>query len=300
MQKKLTGLGPALVTPFLEDGTIDFQGLERLLHFLGPHVDYFVVLGTTGEVSTLNAEERQMIFDFVADNNPWKHPLVMGVGGINTAEVVAQLQHFNLEKADAVLSVCPYYVKPTQQGLLQHFSTVADASPKPVILYNVPARTASNLAAETTLELAWHPNIIGIKEASGNLDQILKIAAGKPKEFLLISGDDLLAPALMAMGAVGVISVIANAFPEAYSKVVHQAALGHFKASRENLFALLNINELLYTEGNPAGVKAALEILHICKTFTRLPLAPASPTLMLAMEEAMSKLPVEYVMHEGI
>ncbi len=300
MQKKLTGLGSALVTPFLENGTIDFQGLERLLHFVGPHVDYFVVLGTTGEVSTINAEERQLIFDFVADNNPWNHPLVMGVGGINTAEVVAQLQHFNLEKADAVLSVCPYYVKPTQQGLLQHFAHVADASPKPVILYNVPGRTASNLSAETTLELAWHPNVIGIKEASGDFDKILKISASKPKEFLLISGDDMLAPALMAMGAAGVISVLANAFPEAYSKVVHQAGQGHFKASHENLFTLLKVNELLYSEGNPAGVKAALDILNICKPYTRLPLAHASPDLMLAMEEAMSKLPVEYVMHEGI
>jgi 4-hydroxy-tetrahydrodipicolinate synthase len=300
MQKKLTGLGPALVTPFREDGTIDFQGLERLLHFTGPHVDYFVVLGTTGEAPTLSFEERQLVFDFVADNNPWNHPLVIGIGGINTAEVVMQLRQMNLEKADAVLSVCPYYVKPTTQGLFQHFTTVADASPKPVLLYNVPGRTASNLSAETTLQLAWHPNIIGIKEASGDFEQILKIAAGKPKEFLLISGDDLLTPAMMSMGAVGVISVIANAFPEAFAKVVKQAGAGHFKASRENLFSLLTINSLMYKEGNPAGVKAALNLLNICKSNTRLPLAAASSALMAELEEAMSKLPVEYVMHEGV
>jgi len=298
MQKKLTGLGPALVTPFLENRSIDYQGLERLLQFTGPHVDYFVVLGTTGEVSTLSMKERQMVFDFVADNNPWNHPLVVGMGGINTQEIVDQLKHFNLEKADAVLSVCPYYVKPTQQGLFQHFTTIADASTKPILLYNVPGRTVSNLASNTTLELAWHPNIIGIKEASGDFDQILQISAGKPKDFLLISGDDMLTPSMMAIGAAGVISVIGNAFPEIFSKMVHQAAQGHFKASKELLFSLLEINKLLYVEGNPAGVKAALEQMSICHSYTRLPLVPASKSLISDIGKAIGIILEELALTE--
>ena len=211
--RKLYGTGVALVTPFYSDKTIDFVSLKKLLAHTALGVDYYVVMGTTGESVTLSKEEKKEVLEFVRKHNPKKLPIVYGIGGNNTQQVVEEIESTNLRGVSALLSVSPYYNKPSQEGICQHFVRVANASPVPIILYNVPGRTASNLTAVTTLRLAKHKNIIGIKEASGNLEQCMNIAKGKPKDFMLISGDDLLTLPLYAVGGVGVISVLANALP---------------------------------------------------------------------------------------
>src|SRR6267142_2031476 len=207
--KKFTGTGVALVTPFHQDGSIDFSSLKKLLVHTSAGVDYFVVMGTTGESATLAKEKKKEILQFVIKNNPKKLPLVYGIGGNNTAAVLEEIEYTNFKGISAILSVSPYYNKPSQEGIRRHFKKIADASPLPVILYNVPGRTSSNLTSETTLKLAQNKNIVGIKEASGNLEQGMKIARSKSKDFLLISGDALLTLPLYAIGGVGVISVLA-------------------------------------------------------------------------------------------
>ncbi len=211
--KKFTGTGVALVTPFHQDGSIDFASLKKLLVHTSAGVDYFVVMGTTGESATLTKEEKKEVLQFVLKNNPKKLPLVYGIGGNHTASVLEEIENTNFKGVSALLSVSPYYNKPSQEGIRQHFKKIADTAPLPVILYNVPSRTSSNLTADTTLKLAQHKNIIGIKEASGSLEQCMKIAKNKTKDFLLISGDDLFTLPLYSIGGgVGVISVLANAF----------------------------------------------------------------------------------------
>ncbi len=276
----LEGTGVALVTPFKKNLDVDYEALKGLLDFTAKGgVDYFVVQGTTGEAATTSIEEKHEILNFVLNNNTQKLPVVYGLGGNNTRALVRQIQQTHLSDVSALLSVNPYYNKPSQNGIIAHYKTLADASPVPLILYNVPGRTASNMTAETTLELADHPNIIGIKEASGNWEQILNILKNKPKDFMVISGDDLLAPAIYALGGTGVISVLANVAPHLFQQIRQGFETSDLEQVREATNQLLPLNPLMYEESNPVGVKAALHILGICTPFVRLPLVHASEAL---------------------
>lgn len=268
-----------MVTPFLESLAIDWKGLKKLLTHTAKGVDYYVVMGTTGESATLTKEEKKEVLAFVKANNAKKLPIVYGIGGNHTQAVLDEIKNTDLTGVDAILSVSPYYNKPSQEGIYQHFKAVADASPVPVILYNVPGRTSSNLTAETTLRLASHPHVVGIKEASGNLEQCMKIAKEKPAGFLLISGDDLLTLAISAVGGAGVISVLANAYPVVFRKLNEAMARKNLKKAQMEQFKLLEINGPMYEEGNPVGVKHLLQILGVCQHFVRLPLVPASAAL---------------------
>lgn len=278
--KTLHGTGVALVTPFDENGDIDFASLKRLLVHTARGVDYYVVQGTTGESATLTKEEKRKVLAFVAQNNRKKLPIVYGIGGNSTAGVLQEVQDTDFRHIDAILSVSPYYNKPSQEGIVHHFNFVADASPVPVILYNVPGRTSSNLTAATTLRLARHKNIVGIKEASGNLEQCMKIAKEKPSDFMLISGDDLLTLPLYALGAVGVISVLANAFPVTFKKMKAFAFAGDYGRAQKELFKLVDINGPMYEEGNPVGIKQLLNEIGVCGPNVRLPLVQASEGLV--------------------
>lgn len=288
--KKLEGTGVALVTPFNEKNEVDFQALKKLIRHTAKGVDYYVVMGTTGESATVTAAEKKSILRFVIENNSARLPVVYGIGGNNTQSVLDTIKETDFKGVDAVLSVSPYYNKPSQAGIISHFQTIADACPVPVILYNVPGRTSSNLTAETTLKLAAHPNIIGIKEASGNIEQCMKIARDKPKDFLLISGDDLLTVVLYSMGARGVISVLANAFPEIFYKVKEAAFVGQFVKASQQLFRLMELNTLMYEEGNPVGIKQLLSEMGICSRYVRLPLVPASDSLSERIAKALGDI----------
>jgi 4-hydroxy-tetrahydrodipicolinate synthase len=277
--KKLHGTGVALVTPFTKTLEVDYAALKRLLRHTAKGADYYVVMGTTGEAATCSAEEKNKVLDFIKENNSSNLPIVYGVGGNNTQHVVQDIQATDFEGVTALLSVSPYYSKPSQQGIIQHFQVVADASPIPVILYNIPGRTASNLTAETTLKLAEHQNIIGTKEASGNLEQCMKISKYMPKDFLLISGDDMQTVALYAIGGKGVISVLANAFPQVFRKMKEYSFAKQYDKASQQLFKLLEINAPMYEEGNPVGVKYLLEELGVCGSYVRLPLVQASSAL---------------------
>jgi 4-hydroxy-tetrahydrodipicolinate synthase len=278
--KKLYGTGVALVTPFDESGDIDYAALKKLLVHTSRGVDYFVVQGTTGESVTLSKEEKRRVLAFVIKNNRKNLPIVYGIGGNNTAAVLEEIQDTNFDKIDAVLSVSPYYNKPSQEGIVHHFSFVADASPVPIILYNVPGRTSSNLTAQTTLRLAKHKNIVGVKEASGNLEQCMVIAKEKPSNFMLISGDDLLTLPIYSIGGVGVISVLANALPIVFRRMKDFAFAGEYGKAQKELFKLIDINGPMYEEGNPVGVKQLLHEIGICGPHVRLPLVQASEGLV--------------------
>jgi len=277
--KKLYGTGVALVTPFTDQSEVDFKSLKKLLNHTAKGVDYYVFMGTTGESTTVSAEEKKSILQFTRDNNIKKLPLVYGIGGNHTQQVLDSIRNTDLSGVDALLSVSPYYNKPSQEGIFLHFKAIADTSPVPVILYNVPGRTASNITAETTLKLAAHPKIIGVKEASGNLEQCMRIARDKPKDFLLISGDDLLAVPLYALGAKGVISVLANAYPVIFRRMKEFSFAGDYTKASQEAFKLLDINPLMYDESNPVGLKALLAEMGICTGKVRLPLAEASESL---------------------
>jgi 4-hydroxy-tetrahydrodipicolinate synthase len=276
---ELRGTGVALVTPFDDQGLVDYHGLEKLLSFTGAHVDYFVVMGTTGESATCTTEEKAKVLAFCKAHNPRQLPIVYGIGGNNTAAVVAEIENTDLEGVSAILSASPYYNKPSQRGIISHYEAIADASPLPIILYNVPGRTASNLEAATTLQLAGHPNIIGIKEASGDLEQCLNIAKAMPSDFFITSGDDLLSTKLIEMGAQGVISVLANGFPESFSTTIQTALNGDFGKSQLLMDGFSAINPLMYEESNPVGIKAVLSAKGICGDQVRLPLLAASEAL---------------------
>lgn len=277
--KKFFGTGVALITPFTSTGSVDYKSLKKVLQHTAKGVDYYVVMGTTGESATLSREEKKAVLQFVIDNNPKKLPVVYGIGGNNTWEVVETIKSTNFEGVDALLSVSPYYNKPSQEGIYQHFKAVADASPVPVILYNVPGRTASNITAETTLRLAAHKNIFAIKEASGNIEQCMKIAKAMPKDFLLISGDDLLTVPLYSIGAKGVISVLANAYPVVFQKMKEFSFAGDFAKASKEQFKILEINGPMYEEGNPVGVKQLMSDMGLCGNHVRLPLVEASEGL---------------------
>ncbi len=280
--KILEGLGVALVTPFHEDGNIDWPGLKNLLEHTyaqGKGVDYWVILGTTGEAVTMRPAEKIQILDFIRENNPQELPLVYGIAGNDTRSVLETLHETPLEGVDAILSASPSYNKPSQAGIVEHFKRMADASPSPILLYNVPGRTASNMEAETTLQLAEHPNILGIKEASGNLLQCMQIAKHKPNDFLLLSGEDMLSNPIISVGGVGAISVLANAFPQIFKHMISHCLRGNLSQSQESLKQLLDLHPLMYTESNPVGVKQALAFLKVCQPWVRLPLLPASEAL---------------------
>ncbi|MFC0181876.1 4-hydroxy-tetrahydrodipicolinate synthase [Pseudarcicella hirudinis] len=290
MRPKFHGVAPALVTPMLADGSIDFEGLKRLLdHVSEGGVDYLVVQGTTGESATTSKQEKAEVLEFVKKNNPKNLPIVYGIGGNNTPEVVKYIEEADLEGVDAILSVCPYYNKPGARGVIAHYTAIADASPVPVIMYNIPGRTGINMSAETVLTLAKHPNIIGIKEASCVIELCMEIYKGKPDDFLLISGDDVQGVPIIAVGGVGVMSVIANAIPDKFTKMIHAALDGDFATARKDLGTFLAIDPLLYEEGNPVGVKKILELKGIISSDVRLPLVKASDDLGERMKVVMAK-----------
>ena len=285
----LVGTGVALVTPFSKDGSVDFDGLRRVLEHTAQGVDYYVVQGTTGEGSTITGDEKREILRFVQEHNPKQLPLVFGIGGNDTMAVVNRFKQYDLDGVDAVLSVAPYYNKPNQEGFYRHFMAVADASPKPIILYNVPGRAAANMGAETILRLAEHENIVAVKEASGDVVQGMEIARHRPEGFQLISGDDLLTVALMSVGAVGVISVLANLLPKVFHTMVHSALAGDYVAARQAAFTLLDINPLMYEESNPVGVKAAMALQNICEPYVRLPLLEATDDLTARIKAVLAQ-----------
>lgn len=267
------GTGIAMVTPFLEDGGVDYNALEKTIeHLIGGEVEYIVVLGTTAESATLTNEEKKEIFEFTAKITKNRIPLMAGIGGNNTAEIVKAVSEFDLAGYKAVLSVVPYYNKPNQEGIYQHYKAVAEASKLPVLLYNVPGRTGVTMSAETTLRLAELDNIFGVKEASGSFDIFNEIAAHKPKDFLLISGDDPITLPMIALGAVGIISVIGNAIPAQLSAMVRKCLAGDFKGAQPAHYSFLEFTRLCFVEGNPAGVKAGMKVLNICDDNLRLPL----------------------------
>jgi 4-hydroxy-tetrahydrodipicolinate synthase len=288
--KQLHGTGVALVTPFNEEGDIDFASLKKLLYHTAKGVDYYVVMGTTGEAAVCTKEEKKEILDFVIKHNKKRLPIVYGMGGNSTHLLLEEIDSTRFTGVDAILSVSPYYNKPSQEGIAQHFEAVAEFSPVPVILYNVPGRTASNITSETTLRLANHPNIVGIKEASGNLEQCMMIARHKPKDFALISGDDLLTLPLYSIGGVGVISVLANAFPVIFKRMNTANALHQYTKARMELFKLLDINPLMYEEGNPAGIKFLLSLMNICEPYTRLPVVPPSIKLQAKIKAVFQSM----------
>lgn len=275
-----------MVTPFEENGQVDFRGLKKVLTRTANGVDYYVVMGTTGESATLTKEEKKKVLEFVKLNNPKKLPIIYGIGGNSTQEVIDAIADTDLNGVDGILSVSPYYNKPSQEGIYRHFTAIADKSPVPVILYNVPGRTASNLTSETTLRLAQHSTIIGIKEASGNLEQCMKIVKEKRKDFMLISGDDMLTVPLYSIGGVGVISVLANAFPIIFKKMKEFSFAGNYAKASAEQFKLLEINGPMYEEGNPVGVKQVLKLKNICGDQVRLPLVRASRALQSKIEKA--------------
>jgi 4-hydroxy-tetrahydrodipicolinate synthase len=274
----LHGAGVALVTPFNNDGSIDFEGLSRLIEYqIDGGMDYLVSMGTTGEVATLTKEEKKQILDFTADKVAGRIPLVAGFGGNNTAELVAQIKEFNNPAYQAILSVSPYYNKPTQEGIYQHYKAIAQATELPIILYNVPGRTGSMVSVDTIIRLANDfSNIIGVKEASANFEHFTRIMARKPEGFLLISGDDALTLPMMSLGAVGVITVVGNAFPKQTQQLVKFCNEWHYEEARKLHYDLLQIDDLCFIEGNPAGVKEMLKELNICGNHVRLPLVEVS------------------------
>jgi 4-hydroxy-tetrahydrodipicolinate synthase len=274
--RKLHGTGVALITPFTETLEVDYKALKKLLQHTAKGVDYYVVMGTTGEAATCSEEEKIKVLEFIKENNAANLPIVYGIGGNNTHHVIESIASTDFKGVTALLSVSPYYSKPSQEGIVQHFTAIADKCPVPVLMYNIPGRTASNLTAETTLRLAEHKNIIGTKEASGNLEQCMKIAKYMPKDFLLLSGDDMQTVAMYAMGGKGVISVLANAYPQIFKKMKEYAFARDYAKASQQLFKLLEINAPMYEEANPVGIKSLLETLGICKSEVRLPLVKAS------------------------
>lgn len=290
--KKFRGTGVAIVTPFKNDSSIDFAAFGRVVnHVIKGGVNYIVVLGTTGESVTLSKDEKKAVICYIKEAIDNRVPLVVGIGGNNTHEVVAQVRNTDLSGVDGILSVAPYYNKPNQRGLLQHFKAIATSSPVPVIIYNVPGRTGSNIAAETCLQLAHEcENIVGVKEASGDLTHIMKIIKGKPENFLVISGNDMDILPVSAIGGAGVISVLANAFPAECTEMVNHSLKLNFKAAREIQFRFIEMIELLFADGSPAGVKAMLSIMNLCQNNLRLPLVPVNKPMYTRIQKAIEEI----------
>lgn len=288
----LRGMGVALITPFKADKSIDYDALAKLIEYqIKSGADYLVVLGTTAETPALSATEKADVKRFVADRVAGRVPLVIGCGGNNTAAVVEEVKNIDTNDFGAVLSVVPYYNKPSQEGIYQHYSAIAKASPLPIILYNVPGRTGVNMTAETTLRLAAeHPNIIGIKEASGNINQMDDIIKHKHPDFLVISGDDGITFPLITLGAAGVISVIGNAFPKEFSRMVRLALDGEYDAARAIHHRFTDLFSLLFVDGNPAGVKCLLHAMGYIENELRLPLVPTRITTYEKIRQVLDSL----------
>jgi 4-hydroxy-tetrahydrodipicolinate synthase len=297
--KKFHGTGVAIVTPFNANGSVDFDGLKNLINYLiEGKVEYLVSLGTTGEASTLNKDEKKKIWEFTAEVNNGRLPLVAGIGGNNTAELIQDIKTFETTGYDAILSASPYYNKPSQEGIYQHYKALSEASPLPLFLYNVPGRTASNVSPETTCRLAHDfKNIIGTKEASASFDQFSQILRDKPKDFMLISGDDPAALPMISMGAVGVISVIGNALPQQFSDMIRLCLAGNFKAAAPVHLKLIEFTRLIFAEGNPSGVKAALKHLGVCGAGVRLPLVNATNDLEQLIIKEIEKIGASQAQH---
>ena len=283
-----------MVTPFNQQGMVDFPALQRLVELQQEQgCGFLVILGTTGETPTLSADERRRVVDFVLEVNAGRLPVVVGVTGNDTRELCERIATWSDEGISGFLVASPAYNKPQQAGLIKHFEAVADAAPRPVMLYNVPSRTGSNMTAQTTLVLAKHPNILGIKEASGDLTQIARILADRPEQFGVWSGDDALALSTIAMGGDGVISVAGNVLPERMSVMVQQAMFGQTNEAKTTHLAMTAFLELLFKEGNPAGVKAAMEHLNLCSSIVRLPLVEASEALKAQLYQAIADMDVQ-------
>ena len=285
--QKFVGMGVALVTPFKEDLSVDFDALVKLVNFnIENGTNYLVINGTTGESATITKSEKQQIIDTIVNTNNGRVPLVLGIGGNNTAEVVNELQTRDLSKIDGILSVAPYYSKPTQEGIYQHYKAIANATDKPIILYNVPGRTSKNMDVATTLRLANDfDNIVAVKEAGNNQSQYYSLIKDKPDNFLIISGDDDLALGVTLAGGSGVISVIGQAYPKEFSSMIQLGLEGKNKEAFAIHFKLMQAIDLIFEENNPAGIKAVLQELGICKNHVRLPLVPASAALQAKIAE---------------
>lgn len=289
---KFRGTGVALITPFLKDGSIDFKGLGKVIdHVIKGGVEYVVSLGTTGETPVLSKEEKKSLIKYTVDKADKRVPVVIGIGGNNTREVVAAFKEYDLNGIDAVLSVSPYYNKPNQRGIVEHYKAIGNACPLPIIIYNVPGRTSSNISAETTLQLADEvKNIFAVKEASGNFDQIMKVIKHKPKDFLVISGDDLITLPIVASGGDGVISVIANALPKDFSAMTRAALAGNFSLAQKLHYKVDEFIRLIFADGSPAGIKCLMEKMQICSSFVRLPLVNINSQTEQAITEELNKL----------
>ncbi|MBC7450227.1 MAG: 4-hydroxy-tetrahydrodipicolinate synthase [Cytophagales bacterium] len=283
------GTGVALITPFKKDHSVDYDAFRRLIEFnISSGVDYLVVNGTTAESATTSKEEKLQLLQVSKEVNRGRIPLMYGIGGNDTSEVLGRISGTDFQGIDSLLSVCPYYNKPSQEGIFQHYKAIAERSPVPVLAYNVPGRTGINMHAKTSVRLSTIKNIFGVKEASGDLVQALEIIKNTPDEFLLISGDDLLAVPSISIGAVGAISVLANPFPEKFSEMIKAAIQSRFQQATHILKDFIEINPLMYEEGNPVGVKYLLELMEICSSEVRLPLVKASSSLQVKIRDAYS------------
>ncbi|TPV32285.1 4-hydroxy-tetrahydrodipicolinate synthase [Paucihalobacter ruber] len=289
---KFYGTGVALITPFKEDLSVDFDALEKLVQYnIDNGTNYLVISGTTGESVTITKEEKVAIIDCVKSINEGQLPIVLGIGGNNTQAVINEIKSTNFDGIDGILSVSPYYSKPTQEGVYQHFKAISEVSPLPIIVYNVPGRTSSNMLPVTTLRLARDfNNIIGVKEAGNNVAQYLQLLRDKPEDFLVISGDDDLALSVVLAGGAGVISVIGQALPKEFSKMIQLGLKGEAKAAYQLHFKLMEITSLIFKENNPAGIKAVLEALNISKSLVRLPLVPATTNLKEEISKALAAI----------
>ena len=272
-----TGTGIALITPFNEDKSVDYKALEGIVnHVIDGGADFLVALGTTSEAPTLTPEEKKQVVNTILETNKGRLPVLLGMGGNNTSAVIEAIQSQDFTGIDGILSVVPYYNKPNQRGMIAHFEAIADASPVPVVVYNVPGRVGVNLQAATCVELAKHPNIIAVKEASGNLMQIMEILRDKPDNFDVLSGDDGITQPLMALGATGVISVAANAYTQPFSRMIKAMKEGRTDEALKLHYAMLRMNQLIFADGNPAGIKCLMSHMGLCKNVLRLPLVPVN------------------------
>ena len=289
LREKFTGTGIAIVTPFHTDGKIDWDSYKKLIEFwIAGKVEYLVVLGTTGESATVHGEDKQQVFSFVSKTVAGRLPLVAGIGGYDTNEVLHGFKTFDLSGYDAILSVSPYYSKPNQEGLFQYYKTLSDNAPLPIMMYNVPGRTGQNITAETQLRIAREcKNVFATKEASGNFDQIMQIIKYKPADFMVISGDDGIALPMIALGAEGVTSVVANAYPKGFSDMIRLCLDGKFAEARELHYRYTDIINSLFAEGSPGGVKAYLSEMGLCQNTFRQPVWPVSATLHVKIKELM-------------
>jgi 4-hydroxy-tetrahydrodipicolinate synthase len=290
LREKFTGTGIAIVTPFHANGTIDWDSYKKLIEFwIDGKVEYLVVLGTTGESATVRGDDKQQVFSFVSKSVAGRLPLVAGIGGYDTGDVLNGFKTFNLAGYDAILSVSPYYSKPNQEGLLQHYKALSDDTPLPIMMYNVPGRTGQNMTAETQLRIAREcKNVFATKEASGNFDQVMQIIKYKPADFMVISGDDGITLPMIALGAQGVTSVVANVYPRGFSDMVRLCLAGNFTEARDLHYHYTDIINSLFAEGSPSGVKAYLSEMGLCQNTFRQPVWPVSTGLHVKIREMMT------------